>query len=348
MLYCFYGFFGPFIAGDYNLQLYFWQKVNFCCRAAHKGALPLGALADSPLFVYNEISTELIDINNMRSEHMKLPFTKMHGCGNDYIYINGFEYDVPSPESLSVFLSDRHCGVGGDGIVLILSSDVADAKMRMFNLDGSESKMCGNAIRCVAKYLYDNDMVKKLEITVETLSGIKGLVLSTKDGLVSHVRVDMGAAEILPEKIPVALPGESIISAPITICGVDYEITCVSMGNPHAVVFMNGIDRLELEKIGPVFEHHKIFPDRVNTEFVEVVEHNHLKMRVWERGSGETLACGTGACAAVVAAVLNGHCDKGADVRMDLRGGSLTIRYTDNAVFMTGGCTKVFDGVVEL
>ncbi len=278
---------------------------------------------------------------------MELNFTKMHGCGNDYIYFNCFEQTISDPEALSLKLSDRHFGVGGDGIVMILPSEIADARMRMFNADGSEGKMCGNAIRCVGKYLYDNGIVKKLQMTVETKSGVKELFLTTENGLVTAARVDMGQAELNPSKIPVTIPGETVIDHPITIDGKEYRITCVSMGNPHAVVFTEGVNSLDLAKIGPLFEHNPLFPERINTEFVEVIGKNKLNMRVWERGSGETLACGTGACATAVAAVLNGYCDKGADVTVKLIGGELTINYTDEAVFMTGGCQKVFDGMVE-
>ncbi|HHW31201.1 MAG TPA: carbamoyl-phosphate synthase large subunit [Clostridiaceae bacterium] len=306
------------------------------------------ALAESLMSSYSEINTELVNINEMRVERMKLEFTKMQGCGNDYIYINCFEREINCPESLSVALSDRHFGIGSDGIVLICKSDVADAKMRMFNLDGSEGKMCGNAIRCVAKYLYDNGIVKKSEMTIETLSGIKTLKNNTKNGLVSSVRVDMGRAELEPSKIPVLLQGESVINEPVEVSGKLYHITCVSMGNPHAVVFSHEIDHLNLKEIGPLFENHQLFPERVNTEFVKVIDNNTLKMRVWERGSGETLACGTGACAAAVAAVLNGYCNKGEDIRVLLLGGELIINYTDERVYMTGDCHKVFEGVVEI
>lgn len=306
------------------------------------------ALADSLLSGYSEINTELIDINNLRTEHMKIKFTKMQGCGNDYVYINCLSLEINSPESLSVFLSDRHYGVGSDGIVLILPSDKADAKMRMFNLDGSEGRMCGNAIRCIGKYLYDNNLVKKTDITIETLSGIKRLNLYTKHGLVSSVRVDMGKAELSPNKIPVKLTGENVIARKVNIGEKEYAISCVSMGNPHCVVFCEDIDKLELAKIGPLFENHPLFPDRVNTEFVELTGDNRMKMRVWERGSGETLACGTGACASAVASVLNGYNEKDTDIIVQLVGGELTIRYTDDTVYMTGECKKVFDGEVEI
>ena len=306
------------------------------------------ALADSLLSGYSEINTELVDINDLRTGRLHLPFTKMHGCGNDYIYINGFDIKINSPESLSVLLSDRHIGIGGDGVVLINPSEKADAMMRMFNLDGSEGSMCGNAIRCVAKYLYDKKIVPKLKMNIETKSGIKKLMLSTRYGEVSSVKVDMGAAILKPSCIPVDLPGDEIIKRQVMIGGTLYTITCVSMGNPHTVVFRDDVDNLDLSQIGPLFENDILFPDRVNAGFAEVVERNHLKLRVWERGSGETRACGTGACAAAVAAVLNGYCDKDTEIKVVLPGGVLMIRYTDETVFMTGECIKVFEGVVEI
>lgn len=281
---------------------------------------------------------------------MKLPFTKMHGCGNDYIYFNCFSHEVPNPETLSVRLSDHHFGIGGDGIILICPSDVADARMRMFNSDGSEGKMCGNGIRCVGKYLYDNGMVgDKTEITVETLSGIKTLVLHAENGKVQTVRVDMGAAVLDPAQIPVNLDGDRVVDAPIVIDEKVYYMTCVSMGNPHCVVFVKeDVDSLDLPRIGPKFENHPLFPERVNTEFVNVLPDGTLKMRVWERGSGETWACGTGACAVGVTAVLSGLFQKGEDILVHLRGGDLTIRYTDETVTMTGPATTVFEGLVEV
>lgn len=277
---------------------------------------------------------------------MGLKFTKMHGCGNDYIYFNCFETPVEHPEALAVRISDRHFGVGGDGIVLICPSDKADAKMRMFNIDGSEGKMCGNAIRCVGKYLYDNGIKRRNPLTIDTLSGIKTLRLNNgADGKVDSVQVDMGKAILKPEEIPVKLDGETIASRPVKIDGKDYQITCVSMGNPHCVVFTDtDVAELPLEKIGPKFEFDPLFPERVNTEFINVIDKNTLKMRVWERGSGETLACGTGACASVVAACLNGFCQKNTDVTVRLVGGELVIRYTDEAVTMTGPATVAFTG----
>ncbi|MDD6032565.1 MAG: diaminopimelate epimerase [Oscillospiraceae bacterium] len=279
---------------------------------------------------------------------MKLSFTKMHGCGNDYIYFNCFDAPLEDPERVSIALSDRHFGVGGDGIVLICPSDVADARMRMFNIDGSEGKMCGNAIRCVAKYLYDNGMVPKETMTIETLSGIKTLQLQVRDGKMVSARVNMGPAILRPSEIPVSLPGERAVKVPVTVDGRVWEITCVSMGNPHAVVFVEDPYGLDLPVLGPQFEHHPLFPQRVNTEFIRVLDDHTLQMRVWERGSGETWACGTGACAAAVASVLCGYCKKDTDILVHLRGGDLTIRYTDEAVFMTGGATTVFTGEAEL
>ena len=228
---------------------------------------------------------------------MKLNFTKMHGCGNDYIYFNCFEQEVMEPESLSIRLSDRHFGIGGDGIVLICPSEVADAKMRMFNADGSEGKMCGNATRCIGKYVYEKGMTDKTHFTLETLGGIKTLDLTVKDGIVEEVSVDMGKAIFEAKEIPVISDKNEVVSEPLTVDGREWKITCVSMGNPHCVIFTDVIKDMPLEKIGPKFENHPMFPERINTEFVEYVDETHLKMRVWERGSGETLACGTGACA---------------------------------------------------
>lgn len=280
---------------------------------------------------------------------MKLSFTKMHGAGNDYIYFNCFVQDVPHPQELAITLSDRHFGIGGDGIVLICPSEIADARMRMFNADGSEGKMCGNAIRCVGKYLFDSGMVQKDNLAIETLSGIKTLELTVKNGKVDSVTVDMGKAILSPGEIPVALEGEKIVARPLNVDGEEYSITCVSMGNPHCVVFVENPDLLKLEKLGPPFENHPTFPQRINTEFVQILDKNNIRMRVWERGSGETLACGTGACASVVACVLNGYCSIDEEVTVALRGGELRIRYmSDGTVFMTGGAARVFDGEIIL
>ena len=306
------------------------------------------ALADSLKSRFTQKTTELVDINHMRAEKMRLSFVKMNGTSNDYIYFDCFHQQIDAPESLSVQLSGLHQGIGGDGVILIEPSGVADAKMRIFNRDGSEGKMCGNGIRCVGKYLYDSGYVSSDEVTVETLSGIKNLRLYVRGGKVKSVSVDMGKAELAPERVPVLLEGESVVARAVEIEGRPYEITCVSMGNPHCVVFCENPDLMDIETIGPDFENARIFPEQVNTEFVQVLDGHTLKMRVWERGSGETLACGTGACAAVVAAVENGCCQKGEDITVHLRGGDLLVRYTDDAVYMTGDARKNYEGVVEL
>ena len=278
-----------------------------------------------------------------------LTFSKMHGIGNDYIYINCFQEKVSYPEKLSVFLSDVRFGVGSDGLVLILPSDKADFRMRIFNADGSEAMMCGNATRCIGKYVYDMGMTTKTEISLETNSGIKYLTLYPgADGKIESVKVDMGKAILVPKEIPVDSPLDRFIAQPVTVDGTEYAMTCVSMGNPHAVVFLPEIDSLDLEKIGPSFEHHPLFPDRVNTEFVRVIDAHTLQMRVWERGSGETFACGTGTCATVVAAVLNGYCKKEEEILVHLRGGDLRIIYhEDDTVTMIGPATYVFEGKME-
>ena len=277
-----------------------------------------------------------------------LRFTKMHGCGNDYVYINCFEETVEDPAALAVRLSDRHKGIGGDGVILICPSDVADAQMRMFNLDGSEGKMCGNGIRCVAKYVFDHGIARKEELKIETLSGVKTCLIHEENGEAVSVTVDMGEAILRPGEIPVALPGDCVIHQNVEVAGGIYEITCVSMGNPHCVIFGEDPDGLELSEIGPRFEHDPLFPQGVNTEFIQVLDGHTLKMRVWERGSGETMACGTGACASAVAAVLCGYCPMGEDILVRLRGGDLTIRYEQDRVWMTGEAVTVFQGTVQI
>ena len=281
---------------------------------------------------------------------MKLRFTKMHGIGNDYIYFNAFDQQIDDPAALAVRLSDRRFGVGGDGVILICRSEIADAKMRMFNEDGSEGKMCGNGIRCVAKYLYDYALVPEDQttVTIETLSGVKTIELTVNDGEAVAAKVDMGAAILNPADIPVSFDGDRMIDQPLDVDGETYRVTAVSMGNPHCVTFVDDPYAIELEKTGPKFERHPAFPERVNTEFVKVIDDRTLEMRVWERGSGETWACGTGACASVVAACLNGYCKKGEDVTVHLRGGDLVISYTDDTVIMTGPATTVFEGSVEV
>lgn len=278
-----------------------------------------------------------------------MKFTKMHGIGNDYIYVNCFEEKVDNPEKVSIYVSDRRKGIGSDGLVMIMPSDKADFRMRIFNADGSEAMMCGNATRCIGKYVYDKGLTDKTEITLETNSGIKYLTLFPENGKVEFVEVDMGKAILTPKDIPVNSDKERFISEPVEVDGKEYKITCVSMGNPHAIVYMDDIKDLELEKIGPSFENHKLFPDRINTEFIEVIDSQTLKMRVWERGSGETFACGTGACASVVASVLNGYCNHDEEVTVHLRGGDLKITWnSDGTVIMKGPAALICDGDVDV
>ena len=281
---------------------------------------------------------------------MKLNFIKMHGAGNDYVYVDGMKYQIPDESAAAKKLSDRHFSVGGDGLIIIKKGTKADFEMVMYNPDGSRGAMCGNGIRCVGKFLYDHNIVdqNKETVTVETLSGIKTLKVYKQDNEVKRLRVDMGKAELNSAKIPVAIDKERVINEPVIIDGQQFNITCVSMGNPHCVVFINDVEGLDIEKIGPKFEHDKLFPERVNTEFVRVINENTIKMRVWERGSGETWACGTGACAVAVAAVENGFCKKGEDITVQLKGGDLVINYTDDTVYMTGAAERVFEGTVEL
>lgn len=273
-----------------------------------------------------------------------LKFTKMHGIGNDYVYIDCFKYEVKDPEKLAIKISDRHKGVGGDGLVLICPSETCDAKMRMFNADGSEGKMCGNAIRCVAKYIVDEGYTKKGQLKIETLSGVKTIVYEKEKGLVKSVKVNMGKGSADPKSLPITSLSP-IIYQKYTVGGRAYDITCVSTGNPHCVVIVNDPDAIDIEKIGPMFEHDKLFPERVNTEFITILSPSVIKMRVWERGSGETMACGTGACASVYACVLCGALERNRDITVKLKGGDLKITCTDDdTLFMTGEATRVFDG----
>lgn len=305
------------------------------------------ALADIIASRYNQENTELVDINNMRKEKGVLKFSKMEGCGDDYIFFNNQCGIITCPESFAIEFCDRHYSIGGDGIVLIETSEIADAKMRIFNLDGSEGKMAGNSIRSVAKFLYDNDIVKKDEMTIETASGVKTVRVFTREGKVSSATVDIGKAELKPERIPVLMSGENVINRPYTVLDKEYNITCVSTGNPHCVVFVDNVDKIDIETVGRAFENAEIFPERVNTEFVRVVNSNTIKMRVWERGNGETLACGTGAAAAVVAAVENGYCKKGENITVKLRGGDLIVNYTDEKITLTGNTNLVYKGEIE-
>ena len=361
-------------SADNTLTLIESGKVSYVISTSSKGRIPTrdsvkirrktvernipcltsidtaNALAGCLRSRYSTRNTELVDINHMRSEKMKYEFTKMQGCGNDYIYFNCLKNTITNPEGLSVRLSDRRYGIGGDGIILICPSEAADAKMRMFNLDGSEGRMCGNGVRCIGKFLYDHDLVdqNKDTVSIETLSGVKTLKVYKQDGEVKRLRVDMGKAELNPKYIPVAMDKEKIIDEPVQIDGKEYNITCVSMGNPHCVVFVDNIDGLDIEDIGPKFEHDRLFPERVNAEFVKVLDAHTIRMRVWERGSGETWACGTGACAVAVAAVENGYCPMNEDITVKLKGGDLVIRYTGDTVYMTGEAERVFEGTIVL
>ena len=277
-----------------------------------------------------------------------MKFTKMEGCGNDYVYVNGFEEKIDNPNEVAIAVSDRHFGIGSDGLIIINPSEVADFKMCMYNADGSEGKMCGNGIRCVAKYVYDFNLTDKDVITVETLSGIKTLKLNVENGKVKTVRVNMGAPILECDKVPVKYDDEKMINKPVKVDGKTFNITCVSMGNPHAVTFIKDTDNLEIEKIGPKFENNEIFPDKVNTEFIQIIDKKTVKMRVWERGSGETFACGTGACASVVASVLNRLTEN--KVTVKLLGGELEIEYNqdENTVYMTGPARVVFTGEYDI
>ena len=297
---------------------------------------------------FNESNTELVDINHMRTHKEKIAFSKMQATGDDYIFIDNREGIVTCPESLCVDMCDRHYGIGGDGLVLIENSDVADVKMRIFNRDGSEGMMAGNCIRNVGKYVYDNGIVKRTDLIVETASGVKKLKLYTRSGEVSSVSVDMGMVDFSAASLPAVTDQEQLVDYPVEIGGKDYRITCLSVGNPHCVVFCDRVDGVDVETVGPQFENAPMFPQRINTEFIRVVNKNMIKMRVFERGNGETLACGTGACAAVAAAVKNGFCVRGEDVVVKLRGGDLTVNYgKDGNVTLTGNAKLVFEGVVK-
>ncbi len=305
------------------------------------------ALADIIASRYNQQNTELVDINNMRTQPMLIKFSKMQGTGDDYIFINNMDESITCPESLSLTMCDRHYGVGADGLVLIEKSDVADARMRIFNRDGSEGVMAGNSIRCVGKYLYDNKIVNKDRINIETRSGIRDLRLYTRNGKVTTVSVGMGKASVLLKDIPTTIDAERAVNYPLTVGGKEYNVTLVSMGNPHCVVFTDYVVGVDVKGIGRLFENAPEFPERINTEFIRVVNPNTIKMRVYERGNGETPACGTGACAAVVAAVENGFCKKGEDVTVKLRGGDLIVNYTDEKVILIGNAELVYQGYME-
>lgn len=277
-----------------------------------------------------------------------MKFTKMEGLGNDYVYVNCFEETVEDPKSVAIKVSDRHFGIGSDGLILIKPSKVADFCMDMYNADGSQSEMCGNGIRCVAKYVYDYGLTDKTQISIETLAGIKYLDLKIEDGKAVLITVNMGSPEMVPDKIPVRSDKNILVDEPIMVDGKEYKMTCVSMGNPHCVVFVEDTEHFPLEAVGPLFEHHEVFPNRVNAEFIQVLDKKTVNMRVWERGSGETLACGTGACASTVACILNRLTED--EITLHLLGGDLHVKWDreENLVYMTGPAKVVFDGEIEL
>lgn len=277
-----------------------------------------------------------------------MKFTKMEGLGNDYVYVNCFRETVDNPSEVAKKVSDRHFGIGSDGLILIKPSEVADFRMDMYNADGSQAEMCGNGIRCVAKYVYDYGLTDKTSISIETLAGIKYLDLQVTDGKVSLITVNMGSPELIPDKIPVTSDSKRVVDEPIEVDGTNYKMTCVSMGNPHCIVFVEDTASFPLETVGPLFENHERFPKRVNTEFVQLLDRKTVNMRVWERGSGETLACGTGACASAVACILNGLTED--EITLHLLGGDLIVRWDqeENLVYMTGPARVVFDGEIVL
>ena len=342
--------------------------------ALHRRAMMLGipcrtsldtanALADIIASRFNLSNTELVDICSMRVWRQRIDFTKMQGCGNDYVFIENFDESISCPESLCVSLCRPHYGIGGDGIVLLEKSVVADVKMRSFNRDGSESPIAGNNLRCVGKYMFDKGYVRSTHMTVETGSGIRQLSLFIRDGKVSSVTVDMGRAELDAAKVPVDISklnaedwidpikaskkGLQIIGQPAVIGDRQYDITCVSVGNPHCVVFEDDLDSLDLETIGPAFEYCELFPERVNAEFARVIDSSSLRVRVWERGSGATLSSGTSACAAVIAAAETGRLPKGIDIKVSLPGGDLIVNYSDDRVLRTGSASIVYEGSFE-
>lgn len=276
-----------------------------------------------------------------------MKFAKMQGTGNDYIYVNCFDESIDDPPAAAKFLSDRHFGIGSDGLVLILPSDRADFKMDIYNSDGSRAKMCGNAARCIAKYVCDNKMTDRDMISLETLSGIKYINIYKTDGKVTSAQVNMGSPMPKSRDIPALIESDTVISHPLEVGGKVYSVTCLSMGNPHCVVFSENIDSVNIQKIGAEFENHPAFPDRINTEFVQPISASHIKMRVWERGAGETLSCGTGACAAAVACILNGYCKRDTDIKISLRGGKLSVKWSaDGDVYLTGSAQTVFTGEI--
>ena len=331
--------------GDYTVLHRKAMQLGIPCLTSLDTA---GALAGIMASRFTAQNIELIDINHMRSWRHRIQFAKMQSCGNDYIFIENFDGAITCPESLCVQLCAPHFGIGGDGIVLIEKSSAADAKMRSFNRDGSEGRMAGNNLRCVAKYLYDKGYVRSEYQSIEMAGQVHHLKVYLRDGKVNSVSVDMGKASFLARDIPVAAGTDEVVNQAVEIGGKTYTVTCVSVGNPHCVVFCDAIDGIDLSAVGPQFEYAPIFPERVNTEFARVINRNTLRLRVWERGNGETLACGTGACAVAAAAVRNGYCEPGRDIIVKLPGGDLTVNCTPDRITLTGEAVHVFEGTTEL
>ena len=318
------------------------QQLSIACLTSLDTA---NAVADIIASRFNEGNTELVDINRMRTSRQRMHFTKMQGTGDDYIFIDNRDGSVSCPESICVNMCHRHYGIGASGVVLVCASECADIGMRVFNADGSEGRMAGNSIRCLAKYVYDNGIVKKEEMTVETPSGVKKLRLYVVGGEVSTVSVEMGKPDFNPKHLPCTVEAERILDLPTPIDGVNYNISCLSVGNPHCVLFVDRVDNVKMKRIGPMFENASIFPNRVNTEFVRVVNEYTLKMRVYERGNGETMSCGTGACAAVVTACELGYCPKGKDITVKQKGGDIIVNYAeDGTITLTGDAKLIFEG----
>ena len=330
--------------GDYIVIHRRAMQLGVPCLTSLDTANAVLSMIESRFTVNN---TELIDICNMRKDRKEIPFVKMHSCGNDYIFIENYDESITCPESLCVELCKEHYGIGADGIVLIEKSDKAVAKMRSFNKDGSEGRMAGNNIRCVAKYLYESGKCRDEKMSIETISGVHETKLYVREGKVTSVSVDMGQVDFSLASFKPKTDKKEMIDAPVTIDGKKYKITCVSVGNPHTVTFTDNLDGLDIADVGPKFEHNKLFGVRVNTEFVRVVDSTNLRVRVWERGNGATLACGTGACAAVVAATLKGYCKKNTDVKVSLPGGTLIVNWSDDGLILTGSVTQAYRGYFE-
>jgi carbamoyl-phosphate synthase large subunit len=321
------------------------QQLQIACLSSLDTA---HALADILASGFNENNTELVDINAMRKEHISLNFSKMHCQGNDYICLDNFGGEITFPESVATIFCRRNNSIGADGLILINGSEKADAAIRMFNSDGSEVQMGGNCLRCVTKYLYDKGVVKKKNIVIDTASGIRNNFITLTKNEAGVIRGEIGKPEFTTALVPSTLDGDKIVNRPAVFGGKEYKITCLSLGNPHCVVFSKRVDDIDIEKEGVAIENAECFPERVNVEFVRVIDRHTLKMRVWERGNGETLSCGTGACAAAVAAIVNGFCDKNDTVCVKTRGGDMFVKYEDDMVYLSGTASLIYDGVIRI